>query len=225
MSTSIHGGLVRFASSLYGAADDPVCGGIMRDGVANGLLHMSDAAGMVRVNAHARGDDGFAVDSTVPDVIPPEAWYLMDGSPFGSWPLTIRGNGTPWRLRIRLGGYNPDGYTFTVRVVIAPSLSEALAGRYADADNVFEAVSTAATPTWFTGTSQGTAAAATYVEVSQAQASAWTRTIGTFNEVSAAAPATVDQVLVSAWMFGKIDQFLDGRFIVSALHLSEVLAP
>ena len=42
LTTSIHGGIVTLDTTLYGGESDPCDVVTLRDGVANGLLHLAD---------------------------------------------------------------------------------------------------------------------------------------------------------------------------------------
>lgn len=205
-ASSIHSGIVPFAPSLWGTDDDPEDTVLHRDGTANGLLHAADSIGQVRVNympvaaGVADGQETFATIDTGPEA---DVYYHV--GVFGRWPLTIRADGTPYRLRIRVAGASSstnDAPTF--RVVIAPNFPEALAGKTSDEDSVFEASGTATTTiAWLSGTSQGSAAAATYVQVSAEQARDWTAEQVVFDAVNAGTPRSIQQCLVSAWVWAK----------------------
>jgi len=228
MSTSIHDGLVRFAGSLSGAAFDPVDTAIMRDGVANGLLHAADSYGQVRVNYHPigaafAGNDLDAFETIETDPVE-DQWYAVGGAPFGSWPLTMHAaSATPYVLRVRLGvaASSTDGaVTHTYRVVIAPD-GAALEELPLSVDHVFE-VSGGASSTiaWASGTSQGSIGSATLLTVTPAQADAWTRLVAAYDAVSSGSPTAIDQVLVNAWVFAKTTT--SGVLPrVHALHLTE----
>jgi len=227
MSTSIHSGLVDFGATLYGAANDPIDTVIMRDGVANGLLHAADSFAQVRVNymavksTLANGQDAYETIESSPTA---GTWYLCGGSPFGSWPLTLNETGTPYKLRIRVGvaASTSNADTLTLRVVLAP---DGLGGRERDrsVDHVWEtswtASTTSTTPTWASGTSQGTAASATLLTVSQPQASSWRRNVSAFDAVSSASPMSVDQCLVAAYVYAKTTGTALPR--LHALHIAE----
>lgn len=228
MSTSLHNGLVSFAGSLSGAAFDPADTVIMRDGAMNGLLHAADSFGQVRVNycpiAAAFSVDDLDAYETIEASPVAGTWYAVGGAPFGSWPLTMHAEGaTPYVLRVRLGvaaSSTDAGTTHTYRVVIAPD-GRGLEELPLSVDHVFEVEGAASTTVaWATGTSQGTEAHATLLTVTPEVASAWTRSVGVYDAVSAASPSAVDQVLVSAWVFAKTTD--DGVLPrVHALHLTE----
>lgn len=213
MSTSIHSGLVSFGTTLHGTDDDPVDATVTRDGVANGLLHAADSYAQVRVNvafpdtstfSAGAAEFGHVIDTT-PVV---DQWYALGGGPFGEWPLTIHANGSPYKLRIRIGLSASSGgvSTQTIRVVVCPS-SIAITERDVSADHVyalsFASATVSTTPTWIAGTSQGAVASATMLTISADDAAAWTRTVNMYDAVSSASPGTVQQCLVAAHVFAK----------------------
>lgn len=213
MSTSIHSGLVQFGTTLHGTDDDPVDSVVARDGVANGLLHSADSYAQVRVNvvfpdtstfSAAAAEFGHVVD-TSPVV---DQWYPLGGGPFGEWPLTIHANGSPYKLRIRVGlsANSSSISTQTVRVVVCPT-SIAVAERDRAADHVYELTFgsgvVGTTPTWVAGQSRGTVASATMLTISAENAAAWVRSVNVYDAVSAATPRSVQQCMVSAHVFTK----------------------
>lgn len=204
MSTSIHEGIVEFAPSLYGAANDPMDTAIMRDGVANGLLHAADSMGQVRVN-YFPIDSGFANnvdDFETTDTLVVGQWSRIGGSPFATWPITLRSDGTPYVLRVRIfGAVSATVATATFAVVVAPLTDSALELER-DRDNVFTATATATTPAWLSGTS-GTNSYTTRMEFTAEDSETWTREQGTFDAVSGASPVGIQQCLVSCVVFAK----------------------
>lgn len=231
MSTSIHSGIVDFDAALYGTYDDPVDNVVARDGVLNGLLHAGDSMGQVRVNWHpidsgvANGQASFA-SPDVPDEL--SQFTLCAGSPFGQWPLTLRQDGTPYRLIIRVGGAmssSPSSESGILRVVIAPDLPTAAAHLTASQDNVWGVQVTSATVGWLSGSSQGSAAASNYVTVEQAQAEYWIQSVSTYDAVSSASPIAIEQCLVSAWVFISASDSVDKYPVLHALHIREFIAP
>lgn len=234
MSTSIHSGIVEFADSYYGTDDDPVDTVLMRDGVANGLLHAADSMGQMRVNVMCV-DSGvsngqseyFAIDTPDPTI---GQWYHMGGSPFGEWPLTIRQTGTPYRLRIRMAGYVDGGggaATATYQVVIAPTYEEAVSAIDRSVDYVWQATTTSTTNGWLTGATLDSSNA-TYLDVpaSVAGRAPWLATPSIWDAVSDGEPTTPinGQVLVSAWVFAKSSTAQDAPRM-TALQLQEFIAP
>lgn len=207
MSTSAYAGIVDFASSLYGSADDPVDAVMMADGVANGLHHLADSSAQVRCNY-------WPIDSSISNNVdnyltiesPDEAdrYYLVGGFPMGPWPLKIKPGGTPFRLRLRVAAAISSATgspTSSFRLVIAPSLREAVVYQTLNDDNVYRFTATSTTPQIVTGTSGGTLNASTYVQVSAEQARSWTRTITVPNAVSGGDPRTIEQCTVGAWLW------------------------
>lgn len=212
MATSIHSALVQFDGAVYGAAADTMSTTVVRDGVANGLLHCADEYAQVRVNylppaaAVVTDQNPFETIDAGPTA---NQWYRVGGSPFGAWPLTLHSDGTPYKLRIRVGVASSasDATTLTMRVLIAPldaTVGALLLGSY---DYVYELSWTASdmgtTPTWTAGTSQGSAASATLLTVDRAAADSWTRSVSAYDAVSSASPVSVQQVPVAAHVFAK----------------------
>lgn len=237
MSTSIHSGIVAFDASLYGTDDDPADTTIVRDGIANGLLHAADSMGQVRVNVCYPDGSSFASDAweygDIASSPVANQWYRIGGGPFGEWPLTIHNDGTPYKLRIRVGVAASSGgaSTQTLRVVIAPN-NFAVSERDQEADNVFQvvflSVTIGTTPTWaYDGTSgisesrsQGTANSLTTLTVPARRAAAWTRSTTMYDAVSSGSPSEIQQCLVGAHVFGKTS--VSGIVTrLHALHISE----
>ncbi len=206
MSTSILDGLVPFDSTLYGTDDDPVDATIWRDGIANGALHAADSHAQVRVNLAFPDASAFSTGGLeyIEGPVSPVAdeWFQI-GAPFGPWPLTRHADGAPYVLRIRLAiSASSGGVAQVVRVVIAPDDS-AVAERDRNSDNVYETGTSSATPAWVTGNTTGALGASTYMVVSAADASRWTRSRSVFDAVNGASPSAIDQCLVSAHVFAR----------------------
>jgi hypothetical protein len=229
MSTSIHNGRVQFADSLYGTDNDPADVTILRDGVVNGLLHCADSYAQVRVNFVHPDYSTFAAaaayeyNQTVDTTPTPNAWYRMEGSPFGEWPLTLHDDGTPYVLRVRVGGASSGGAatgTITFRVVIAPA-NAGLGELELAADHIFETAGTTSTSVaWLTGATRGSGAHTTRMELSATRAGRWTREIDVYDAVSSATQRQVRQCLVSAHVFAKTTNALDVPRL-HALYLAE----
>ena len=230
MPTSIHSGLVPFPAAAYGAAADPVSAAVVRDGIANGLLHAADSHGQVRVNympiaaARANGQDAFA---TIPAPPTPGQWYQVGAGPFGPWPLTLRADGTPYRLRLRVGvaASMTGDVELEIRVVIAPADSRGTARALVDAPvdyvwgTTWKADDTGTTPTWATGATRAEGFP-TMLVLDAATAAAWTVNTSTYDAVSSASPVQVQQVLVAAHVFAKT---ADAERLprLHALHIAE----
>lgn len=220
MSTSLYGELRQFPASLYGAAADPADTVLLRDAVANNLLHAADSMGQVRVNyvgIKSGSIDVFETFDTVLANAPSQTFCALGGQPFGPWPLTLHADMTPYILRIRVGvaSSNTTASTLQLRVVIAPIGAEVLSEVDRAQDNVFhvEWVSSGAgsigtTPTWIDD--NGTTRFArtqdndftSYMVVSAAQAEEWTQRYPIADAVSGGTPRAVDQCLVAAHVFG-----------------------
>lgn len=227
MSTSIHDGIVEFSAGLYGAADDPADTVLMRDGVANGLLHAADSYGQVRVSYcpiistfAGTSRESFATIEASPDA---DTWYEVGAQPFDQWPITCHADGTPYKLRIRIGtagSQTKAGVDLTYRVVLAPpGRAREELGR--SVDHVYEAVVEASTTiAYATGSSQGSESHATLIELDAATARRWLTRTSIYDAISSGSPTSVEQVLVGAYVFAKCE---DGDTLprVHALHLTE----
>jgi hypothetical protein len=205
MSTSIHSGLVAFAASLYGTDDDPVDTAIVRDGIANGVLHAADSMAQVRCNILMRSADFFTIAASPSG----STWYRIQGSPFGEWPLTLHADGTPYRLRIRVGvaASSATSCTITFRIVVSPD-TIARDEMALEADHVYElafnpADAIGTTPTHVPGTSQGSIASATLLTVTRERASQWLKDVSVYDAVSSGTPRTIQQCMVSPHVFVK----------------------
>jgi hypothetical protein len=229
MATSIltGGGIVEFPATLYGTDDDPVDTVVMRDGVMHGLLHAADSMGQVRVNymgignAVSEGQDEFETIETPANT---SDYYLMGGTPFGPWPLTMRANGEPYKLRVRVGGsVSATPATATFRIVIAPLTIVTAADVLAALDSTLQVTATSTTLAWLTGQSQGTLGSTTLITVTADQAAAWTRDVDIYNAVSSPAGGqTVEQIRVMAYVFAKTSDVTKLPQL-SALHIQEYI--
>ncbi len=221
MSSSLHEGIVEFADSLYGTSGTPLDTTIMRDGPFNGLLHGADSYSQVRVNWMARSSDGITID-TGNDIDAGDQYRI--GGPFGEWPLTIRDDGRPYILRVRIAGaLDGTPATGSFRVVIAPD-SEAWVERDADDDTSGDASTTSTTVSWLTFQSNGTNGAATYLEISAEKARSWLRRVSCFNAAAGGSPREIEQVLVSAHVFGSTTD-ITNLPVLYGLHIAEHYGP
>lgn len=222
------GGIVQFAASLYGTDDDPMDTVIMRDGIHHGTHHAADSMAQVRVNymaignAVAEGQDEFETVETPANTTD---WLLVGAGPFGEWPLTVRADGTGYKLRIRIAGSVSDatgGPVATLRVVVRPSLPLRDAEIEDAVDSTFEATFTTTTATWETsGASQGSAASATLLTITADQVREWIRDVAVFDAVSSpAAGHSIQQCLVAAHVYAKTTN--TARLPrLNALHIEE----
>ena len=228
MSTSISERIVRTDEGLYGDAGEYVDTVLMRRVVANNLHHAADSMGQVRVNywpAKPFGGNlaGFAETDGIDEA---GRWYLMGGCPMGPWPLTLRADGTPYRLVIRMAAAVSSGAgTADLRVIIAPSYSSALEGLTEDSDRVYLAANVSATSsTLVTGVSQGDASSSTFLDVPRDLAVSWIQEWPTFDDVSGASPVSIQACMVSAWVFAKSTS-TSAEPRLYGLHLHEYIAP
>ena len=220
------GGIVQFAATLYGTDDDPMDAVMLRDGVHHGLHHGADSMAQVRVNFLSLHDDvveGQAQFGTTETPASTDDWLLVDSSPFGPWPLTLRADGSGYKLRIRTFGSVSSATgspTAVVRVVIRPPRSLTTAEVLDDVDSTYEVSFTSATPAWVAGASKGSAASATLLTVSASQVASWTRDSSAYDAVSSPTDRTVEQCLVSAHVYAKTSN--TARLArLYGLHISE----
>lgn len=227
MSTSIHSGLVTFTTSVYGSAADPVDNAFTRDGLANGLLHIADSLGQVRVNWQATTYGGKAAFSTTYDTTNPRLSYeeLILAGPFGPWPITLKSDGTPYRLRIRLAGSISGSAGFAqvrFRVVLAPA-ELAASQRTSSLDSVWVSfTSTSTTAAWLSGDTNGALSDSTIVHITADQAAEWTRLTSIYDGTSSSSPKSIDQCLMTATVFGENATGGSGFYgRLHALHIQE----
>ena len=149
--------------------------GFTRDFVLNNLCHAADEFAQVRVAWGATlaafddtqvGITGFAspTSGTIGDT-----WYPLYS--FGPWPIPLRVDGTPYRMRILLVAAAPNANSaFALRAVLCPA-AQAPTIVTGSTDNVWESVTfTTTSGAILTGASQGPNAWATQVSMTAEQA-------------------------------------------------------
>lgn len=211
MSTSIHRGMTDPYELLYGVDSSPVETALMRDGVANNLLHAADSFAQVRVNlagiAVGLTGSGRLGSETIDGAVAGE-WYPLGGQPMDSWPLTMHADGRPYLLRIRLGAAastTNGAVTITWRVFLAP-VGRQVEELHRFADHIWEASNAASTTAmWLSGATQGSAGHATVLELDAPTASRWVQRVSTYDAVAGASPTTIEQLLVGLYVYAKTD--------------------
>lgn len=108
MASSTQAGIVRFAAADL-AANDPLHTDLVRDGIADTLLHLDDEDAQCRVSWVTESTAKFRTTGT-PAVA--DTWYPI--CPFGPFPVALRGDGTPFALVVRIAG-SSDAQTFAVK--------------------------------------------------------------------------------------------------------------
>ena len=219
------GGIVDFAPSLYGAGDDPADAVILRDGVYHGTHHAADSFAQVRVNYQpvasgvAQDQDSYETHETASST---SDWVQVGGSPFGKWPLSLRADGSGYKLRVRIAGaMSATADTATFRVVLGPPRRLSEPEIEASLDSTFEAVATNTTIQYLSGSSQGDDNSGTVLTVTRDQARDWTRGESIYNAVSSPTGGhTVDQCLVSAHVYVRTTD-VTNRARLHALHVAE----
>lgn len=208
MSTSIFRYPVLAGTAVYGDAADPVDATVMRDAVANSLLHYADSFAQVRVAAAFPGSAvtyNGAAQGGVEASPTADQFYLLSGGVLGPWPITLHADGTPYQLRIRVRGRTTNAAgSCTFRLVLCP-LGRAF--EYIDSAAVdfvwtSDAV-TATSPAWLTGTTPlHSLANRLSIDSEVALSSGWlARGISSPN--SATEPRSIQQCLVALHVFAK----------------------
>jgi hypothetical protein len=208
MATSVYEGRIRTARSFD--ADAALDAGFVRDFVQNNLNHLADESAQVRV-AYAATLNG--LDDTQPGVAGynspgnfalGDQWYPLTS--FGPFPIRIRKNGTPYRMRVRVNAAATVATNdVKIRLVLCPF---SLSNSFSDAsfDFVWESSTFSSTSaTWLTGSSQGPNAWATQLSVTGADASSWIAETSSPSAISGSAVA-IEQVLVSLNVFYSIEE-------------------
>lgn len=226
MSTSVSTSILQISAGLYGTGDDPVDSLLMRRGVANNLMHACDSMAQVRVNAWPTKVFGGNLDAywTIDGPDFTAQWYPLGGMPFGPWPLTLRADGTPYRLIVQLAGATAAAGTVTFRVVIAPDYVSAVEGLTEDTDRVWEGSTTSTSAADVSGVSQGANSGLDYLDVSRTLAASWIRSHIAYDAVGGSSPVNVQQCLVSAWVFAKTTH-TSAVPRLYGLRVAEYLAP
>lgn len=111
-ASSEYGRFTGWADTIL-AADDPVDTGLVRDGVVNSLLHGYDQAFQTRCNWSARA----AAQATAFPTLSTATWRALPHA-LGTFPVTLRADGTSPILVVRLGLVRSVG-SGTVRVRVA----------------------------------------------------------------------------------------------------------
>lgn len=225
MSTSIHGELVSFGTALYGAADDPIDVTIMRDGIANGLLHAADMVAQVRcstVYPNASVYSGGQTHSDTGGTPVAEQWYLMEGGIIGPFPLTMQDDGTPYPVRVRLRGATSNAAgTVAFRIVLCPF------GRWRQyhddpQDYVWQVTGITSTSyAWLSGTSRLTLYD-NLVAATAEQAAGWVQSVSVPNATSGGTILARRSCMVAVHLIGKTSN-ATGHPRVRGFHVAETI--
>ena len=128
----------------------------------NNLCHYADVFVQVRAafNTSPRVGKGY-IDSTTPSVV---------NTPFFIWstsfPIFLRSDGSSYKLRIRIAGASSDGVNAVrFRAVIGPATTISRIVTTATDAQFLTATTTSSTAAWLTGSSQGTDAYTTMIEM------------------------------------------------------------
>jgi hypothetical protein len=188
--------------------------GFTRDFVLNNLCHAADEFAQVRVAWGATssafddtrvGITGFAspVTGTIGDT-----WYPLYS--FGPWPIPLRVDGTPYRMRILLAAAAPNvNSVIALRAVLCPA-AQAPTLVYGSTDNVWESATfTTTTGAFLTGASQGSNAWATQVSLTASQAAPWVVPVSTISGLGGD-PMGASQCLVGLHVYYSTFTTVDG---------------
>lgn len=90
-----------------------------RDGPANNALHWADQRGQVLVNTWAltSSGEGGDLDMRPPAAVDTNVWTRI--AIFGPLSLSLKSDGTPYRIRSRMGGYSSTGASVDFRLTIS----------------------------------------------------------------------------------------------------------
>jgi hypothetical protein len=197
--TSLYQARIRRDVTMYAAATEPLGPETTLDVIANNLDHYADSFGQVRM-CFAPAVSAFASKSFLtPSVVAVDTWYQITAS--AAFPLPLMPDGTPYKLRGRLGGASSGGHAVKFAMVLAPVLSAPGVLAHSDDATFITATTSSSTAAWLTGTSQGTAASGTLIEITPTTASACVVATGTPVDLSLAGSA-IGQCLVSLTVFG-----------------------
>lgn len=190
------------ATASYAAATYPVGPVVARDVICNNLDHYADEMAQVRFQfvptVTYAAAKSFLTPRTSGVVV--NTWYQVAAS--APFPISLRADGTSYRLRMRLGGASSGGHAVKFAAVLAPVGAAQAVVNESSSDASFEtATTTSATAAWLTGASQGSGAYTTMVTLSAAEAALYSRMTDTPVDLSGARSA-VAQCLVSIVVFG-----------------------
>lgn len=200
MATSAYQGRIRTARAFD--EDAALDAGFVRDFVQNNLNHLADESAQVRV-AYSSTRSAFADTATgivgfgaPEDLDIGDLWYRL--ASFGPFPIRIRKDGTPYRMRIRVNANNVySSSTTRLRVVLCPKGTDSWLVR-ANEDFVWESQDFTSTSSgWRTGASLGTNGWATQVALRNSDITPWIGTVSSLNAVGGSTTVSCDQVLVS----------------------------
>lgn len=207
--TSTHQGRVRRATATYAAASQPVDAEAALNVISNNLDHYADSMAQ-HAMVWSVGKSGYASKSyltprTTGVVV--DTWYQIAAS--GPFPIMLRADGSSYKMRVRLAGASSGGHAVKFGLVLAPVtaaqsiITDATSSPVVAAtDSVFvTATTTSSTAAWLTGTSKGTAAYTTMVELTAEEAFPFIVMTDTPVDLSGAR-SSVAQCLVSAVIFG-----------------------
>lgn len=136
---SLFNGIIRTPVAMFGE-NYPVDTAHVRDGIVNNAVHTADMSGQVRINFVYPEADRQAMG--VPDA--DGAQRLIS---FGPFPLSIRPDGSSYRLRLRALCNSNDGSSVSFRAVLAPYASS-IPGASSSIENEASITTTSTTESW-----------------------------------------------------------------------------
>jgi hypothetical protein len=199
VTTSPYGYRVRIGSQFGTAGTSPISAVYARRVLLNNLCHYADVFGQVRAawNASPRVGKGY-LDSITPAAV--DTPYYIWATTF---PIYLRADGSPYRLRIRIAGASSDN-TNAVRFRAVLAYAPVLGRRAVDAaDHVFlTATTTSSTAAWLTGATQGSAADTTIITLAGTAAAEAITITSTPADIGGAGRA-VSQCIVTLAVYGQ----------------------
>lgn len=168
MSTSIHEGIVAVATTKFAGSNDPVGSAITRDVILNNLCHYADEYGQVRVTWSGQSVAGeFAVDYL--EIDPELTTQIVT---FGPFPITLREDGSSYKMRVRIGGASSAGHSVTFYAALVPYVESAAFYASPPTDATWAGSTSSTSAAWLTGASLGVNAYETMVGLSPSEATA-----------------------------------------------------
>lgn len=192
MSSSTYQGVTRIYVPDIGI-DDPLHTDMIREGLADTLLHLDDQDGQCRCAWVAESTAKFRTTGTPAAV---NTYYPI--TIFGPWSISLKANGTPFTMVVRIAG-SSDAQTFAVkfRAVLSTLRDAPAALAIGGADTLTTATTTAnMTAGWLAD-----AAATNLVTLTDVQARNATQSVATLDAL-AGDPATVSMCLVYLHLYG-----------------------
>lgn len=213
MSSSPLGVLELYSAARF-ADNDAINTQEWRDGPANNALQWADQRGQVLVNA-ATIVGGREIEP--PDPVDTTTWTRI--AVFGPLSVSVRDDGSPYRLLVALGGYSDVGNSVDFRLTISDfgSIDSFLYEAPADGVETYTGI-TATSSAYLTPDSGND-----YINIDPETADAATLSRGTYTDVSGT-PRTVRLCELWAVIWGKTSN-LASKPIATNLWIQEYFPP